>query len=177
MSTGYTREQIHQLEILLDQNVPPEQSIEHLDTAPIATDVVMAGTAIGALFKIGFEHGETKEFFLNCLVALELVIGLHGATIEESWWGVTEQPGAFEPELSPPKENDLDNALRVLSLRTDSTPYGALICFSTGRTVTQFFMPKAIAHYVLAGLASASERAGWWNDEMQLIPSDHEKLQ
>lgn len=177
MSTGYTREQLHQLEILIDQNAPPEQSAEQLYTAAIASDVVMAGTELGALVRIGFEHGASHDFFLNCAVVLEFVIGLVGAAQEQSWWGVADQPGAFEPELQAPTERDLDNALKVLSLRTDSSPEGALISFSTGRTMSQFYMPKNIAHYVIAGLHSAAERVGWWDDEMRLIPSDHKKLQ
>ena len=172
MATGYTREQIRNLEILIDNNVPPEQSEKQLASAPIATDVVMAGTELGALIRIGFEHGDSHDFFINCAVVLELVIGLYGAAQEQNWWAVGEQPEAFEPELESPSVEDLANAFKVLSLRTDSIPEGALISFNSGRTVVQFFMPKSIAHYVLAGMQSASECAGWWNEDMQLIPID-----
>lgn len=174
MSIGYTREQIHQLDILLDNNVPPEQSPEQLETAVVVSEVVMAGTELGVLVRVGFGHGETRDYFLNCAVVLELVIGLVGASNEQNWWGVGEQP-QFEPELPEVPRSAHDNAWRVLSLRTDSTPDGALISFSTGRTVSQFFMFKNIAHYVVGGLISAAERVGYWDDEMRLIPAHGER--
>lgn len=82
---------------------PPEQSAEQLETAAVASDVVMAGTECGSLLRMGFEHSHTHDVFLNCAVVLELVIGLYGAAQEQNWWEVADQPEAFEPEMLPSK--------------------------------------------------------------------------
>jgi len=174
MSTGYTREQIRQLEILIAQNTPPEQTAEQLNGAPTAIEIGLAGTGKGALIEFGFEHGVSHEFFLNCVIVLKFVIDLSGAAHEQNWWTFTERSqgiGGF----STPTDEEIWQATKVLSLRIDSAPDGALVSFGTGRTVSQFFVPKPVVHELLGDLRSLADHVGWWDDDMPLIPVDGER--
>lgn len=146
-----------------------------MDGAPIATHGAVTGTDKGALIRFVFEHGLSNGFFLNCATALRLVLDLYGAVREQNWW--TEQPRRSEQDNTPPTDADVWSAIKVLSPRTDSTPEGALVSFGTGRTVSQFFIPKRVVYELVAGLRGLAEQAGWWDDKMQLIPADRDKFQ
>lgn len=169
MSTGYTSEQIRELEILMNQNRPPEQTAEQLEGAPAATHAVVSGTDKGALVRLAFDQDAPHDFFLNCAVALKLVVDLQGAAREQNWW--TGHPQGIEQNRASPTDAEIWAAIKVLSPRTDSAPEGALVSFGSGRTVSQFFMPRNVVHEVLAGLRGLAEHAGWWDDEMRLIPT------
>ena len=171
MPTGYTREQIHQFEILVGTNLPPEQSAEQLKDAPIAADSVVAATDRDLLVDLTFAHGITQAYFLNSVVASELVAGLMGAA-EEQHWAIAELSDMTAQTSRTPTEKDLWDAFKVLSLRVDSTSDGALLSFSSGRTISQFFMPKKIAWDLMAAIQATAGRAGWWDHALNLIPLD-----
>lgn len=166
MSTGYTSEQIRELEILMDQNRPPEQTAGQLEGAPVAARAVVTGTDKGALVRFVFGQDAAHEFFLNCVVAHKLAVDLQGAALEQEWW--TGYPQGIEQDRTPPTDAEIWAAVKVLSPRTDSAPEGALVSFGSGRTVSQFFMPRTVVHEILAGLRGLAEHAGWWDDTMTL---------
>ena len=136
----------------------------------------MAGTDPGVLVRLGFKNGDALDFFLNCVVALDLVYGLYEAGQTHGWWN-KEPAWEVKHELEQPTRDDLATALNVISLRTDSDPKGLLVSFSSGPTVFQFSMPKKVAAEILAQIQTAAERARWWDSELKLIPAGGEKLQ
>ena len=176
MSTGYTREQLSELSRQIYENVPPEMTAADLKGAAKAIDISMAATDTGILLRLGFKRGEVIDFFLNCAVTLELVLGLHAARERQGWW-LGERVDPHISQLELPSPEDLAGALDVISLRTASEPKGVMIAFSGGATVFQFNMRRKLLEAVLGTIALANDRACWWDDTMALIPNDGSKLQ
>jgi hypothetical protein len=176
MTTGYTREQLAALSQQIYENVPPEMTAADKEAAAKVLDASVAATDLGILLRLGFKRQTTVDFFLNCAVMIELVLGLHAAGETHGWW-LKEYDDERGLRLGPPTPEDLPGALQVISLRTASEPEGLMVAFRNGPEVLQLYMRGNTAEEVLVGIAQANDRARWWDDNFALIPNDGTKLQ
>jgi hypothetical protein len=176
MTTGYTREQLAELAQQIYDNVPPEMTAADKKGAAKVLDASMAATDLGILLRLGFKRNTTADFFLNCAVMIEFVLGLHAAGETQGWW-LREYDGERGFKLDPPPPEDLPLALQIISLRTGSEPKGLMIAFRNGPEVLHLYMRRKTAEEVLAAIAQANDRARWWDDNFALIPNDGSKLQ
>ena len=176
MTTAYSRAELDALEAQMMSAAPAEMKAKDLKRAPVAQDVAMAGTNAGALIRLAFKNGKQQDFFLNCVVATELMVGLYDAGEKHGWWGDGE-PERAPNGLALPVEADLHKSLTAVSLRTSSSADGSLIAFTVGRGSLGLFMPKAIAMETMIGIKQTGDTAGWWAEDMTLIPNDGGGLQ
>jgi phage gp46-like protein len=176
VSTGYTREQLFELTRQIHENLPPEITEADFKGAAKVKELSMAGTDVGVLLRLGFGRGKILDVFLNCAVALELVVGLYAAGQTNGWWTqeYTDRPPFA---LETPTREDIATSLDVASLRTTSDARGVLIALGSGGTALQVYMPRKVIVDVLAAIQQAADRAGWWDDKMNLRAMDGEKLQ
>jgi len=175
MATGYTREQLAELAQQIYENVPPEMTAADKKAAAKVLDASMAATDLGILLRLGFKRQTTVDFFLNCALMIELVLGIHAAGEAQGWLKEHKDERGFK--LGPPTPEDLPGALQIISLRTASEPEGLMIAFRNGPEVLQLYMRRKTAEEVLAAIAQANDRARWWDSAMALIPNDGTVLQ
>lgn len=98
MPTGYTRDQIADLERLLEEAQPriPEASDAH--TAPVPPSISTATIPdSGTLVNFGGKKGEDNIVLLTPLIALELAQALFAAGQRHGWW---DQNGNLVPRPS-----------------------------------------------------------------------------
>jgi hypothetical protein len=176
MTTGYTRDQLADLLLLFHEHVPPEITEADFKAPAKVKDISMAGTEFGVLIRMGTKEGKDLDFFLNCVVTLELVVCLYAAGVTYSWWTKKHtDPVGFK--IPPPSREDLDQALGVVSFRIGTRSAGVIITFNGGPIAYQFYMRRKVVADVLTGLQHAADVAGWWDEKMELIPVNRERLQ
>jgi hypothetical protein len=128
----------------------------------------MAGTDVGALVRLALKNrAKTLTFFLNPVIALELMVALNQAAMNFKWWDRQETSGA--KPLAELERQDLDKALRVVSIVTASEPNGLLVRFAGGDTFT-FYIPRKFAAEVVTWLNYIGETAKWWDEDFRLLP-------
>lgn len=171
MTTGCTDTQLQEFRDEALRHAPPHPTHADLKTAPRLRRVAMAGTDIGALVRLALKDSpKTLTFFLNPVIALELMIALNQAALNFKWW---EQPPSADamtlPEL---QKEDLDKALRVIAITTASEPKGLLVRFAGSDQFT-FYIPREFAADVVTWLHHIGETAQWWDENYVLLAKPH----
>jgi hypothetical protein len=139
VTTGCTETQLQEFRDEALRLAPPHPTHADLKTAPELRRVAMAGTDVGALVRLALrDHPKSLTFFLNPVIALELIIALNQAAMNFKWWGRQETSGA--KPLGELEREALNKALRVVSIVTASEPNGLLVRFAGGDTFT-FYIP------------------------------------
>jgi hypothetical protein len=176
MSSGYTRDQLADLLLKFHENVPPEITKADFNAPAKVQDISMAGTEFGALIRLRFIDDNELDFFLNCVVALELVACLYSAGVTSGWWNKKHaDPVGFT--IPQPSREDLDIAFDVVSFCIGTGPSGVIVTFNGGPMAYQFYMRRKVVADVLTGLQQAADIAGWWDENMELRAVDGERLQ
>ena len=168
MTTGYTHSQIQEFIDAAASNAPPHPTHRDLQTAPVLSRVAMVGTDVGAAVRIALkERSKPVTFFLNPYIAVELIIGLNEAGINFKWWDKQDASKAKPlPEL---QREDVETALRVVSITTASEPNGLLIRFAAGDPFT-FYLPRKFAAEFAMMLKRIGDTATWWDENFVLLP-------
>ena len=176
MTTGFTREQLFGLTKTFHENVPPEFGPDPDKALEQTEDLAMAGTDVGILLRLAFKGDKTFDFFLNCVVTLELLTTLYAAGVSQGWWTKKfNDPVGWK--VPPPSRDDGPNSMQVISFRIATQPEGVSLFFSDGKTVFRVFMRRRIVADVLTGVQQAADRAHWWDERMELVPVDRIELQ
>ena len=168
MTTGYTHAQIQEFIDQAANHAPPHPTHRDLKTAPVLSRIAMAGTELGALVRIALkDRSKPVTLFLNPYIVVEFIIGLNEAGITFKWWDLSEPSKAKPlPELKP---EDLEKALRVVSISTASEPNGLLVRFAGGEMFT-FYLPRKFAAEVATMLKGIGDKATWWDQDFVLLP-------
>ena len=167
MATGYTQDQLDQLERDMVAQTPPLPTPADKKVAKRVIAMRAAGTELGAVFNFGFKGGWTLVFYLNCVVAKELAGAINQANLAYGWAKRGLEPADAE-HLDWPTPEDLGSAFTVTSLSTDSTRGGTLVNFyisqrGEGDATMIFYFPVRAALEVLTTVAGVAKTAGWWN--------------
>ena len=169
MSTGFTAGQIAELQETAMRLAPELPNAAALKSALEIQRVATAGTELGLLLRLSVKD-KTKPitFFLNCVIALELMIGINKAATEAGWWDRPEESKAKPlPEL---QRGDLGGAHFIISLLTASEPNGLFVIFGDGDKTFTLYIPRRFAAELLAAISAVGERAKWWDENFQLLP-------
>ena len=171
MTTGCTESQLQEFRDEALRFAPAHPTHADLKTAPELRRLAMAGTDVGALVRLALKsHANTLTFFLNPVIALELMIALNQAAMNFKWW---DKPEAWAAKsLAELDRKDLDKALRVVSIVTASEPNGLLVRFAGGDVFT-FYIPRQFAGEVVTWLNYLGETAKWWDADFRLLPKPH----
>jgi hypothetical protein len=176
MTTGYTREQLFGLTKTFHDNVPPDFEPSNFEKMDQANDLAMAGTEVGILLRLAFKGDNPVDFFLNCVVTLELLTDLYAAGVSQGWW-LKEYNDPVGWKVPPPSREDGPAAMEVLSFRVATERDGVMLAFSDGQTVFEFRMCRKIVADVLTGIQQAADKAQWWDEKKELLPVDRIGLQ
>jgi hypothetical protein len=172
MTTGYTQADLDELHRLMMDRAPPTPTLDQLKTSPSVTAAAWDGSYTGLLLQLQFQAGQCVVLNLNCVVALELMLGINEAAETYGWWDA-KPAGQVDEDALPIYSTDHDDtAMAVFTLATGATNDGILITFgeSEGNTIT-VFMPRSVARGVVISVMGIGETAGWWNDEFELLPA------
>jgi hypothetical protein len=176
MTTGYTREQLAQLAREMDAAAPMPVTAEALRDAQAVIDITMAGTELGILLRLATKGDDFTDIFLNCVIVLELVFCIIAAKEAQGWKWMGDRH-MTELKVTSPTEADLPTCWPVKSFRLGSGALGATFVVTDGRTDRRFYIRRKLLAVLLAGIAHASERGGWWGDSMELRPNDGTRRQ
>lgn len=171
MATGYSREQLIELERELDENTPTIPTNSDKLKAPRVAALKAAGTDVGILFAFQLKGGTLLHVFLNCVVAKEFAAAVNLGDQAYQWRqrGLKPAPNGSVPNPLP---DDLSTALNVLAFSTYSAPAGILanIYLPEGDTMLLFF-PVGAALEIRACIATAGMSGKWWDSAtFELIP-------
>ena len=168
MTTGCTETELQEFRDEALRLAPPHPTYADLKTAPELRRFAMAGTDVGALVRLALKnHAKTLTFFLNPVIALELMFAISKAATNFNWWDKQETWAA--KSLAELDRQDLDKALRVVSIVTSSEPNGLLVRFAGGDVFT-FYIPRKFAGDVVTWLHYIGETAKWWDEHFQILP-------
>lgn len=163
MATGYSREQLAALTLQMDADAPPPLITEDLGLAEPIVDAGMAGTDLGILLRLAGKGDDFTNLFLNCVLVLKLVFCIFAAR-DANGWRLTEDQHMAKLRQMPPTEADLAAAWRITSLHLGSDRQGAMLAATDGVTTRRFFIRRKLLAALLAIIAQANDRAGWWGD-------------
>jgi len=168
MTTGCTATQLQEFRDEALRHAPPHPTHADLKTAPELRRVAMAGTDVGAVVRLALKKSpKTLTFFLNPVIAVELMVALNQAAMNFKWWEQPKRDDAMTlPELT---REDLDKAFQVISITTASEPNGLLVCFAGGEAFT-FYIPRKFAADVVTWLHYIGDTAKWWDENYVLLP-------
>lgn len=168
MTTGCTASQLQQFREEALSQAPPHPTHADVGRAPEVRKVAMAGTDVGALVRLGLKHTYRKQtFFLNPVIALELMVGLNRAAMNFKWWDRGQPADAKTlPELQP---KDLERAIRISAITTSSEQNGLLVRLAGQETYT-FYIPRKFAADVFTWLHHIGDTAKWWDENYVLLP-------
>ena len=114
------------------------------------------------------DRAKPQTFFLNCVVALELMFGINRAAMEGNWW---EAPETSEAKPLPDlQRDDLEGSHSIISLLTASEPKGLFVIFSDGAKTFPLYIPRRFAADLIAVINDIGETAQWWDQNFQLLP-------
>lgn len=176
MATGWTQEQLNYLRREMEENAPPIPTKADKKNASRVTAMRASGTELGVVFNFGFKAGKSLLMAFNCVVAREFAGAINETGRILGWQKRGLSPAPAEHLLFPRPE-DLESAIKVAALATDSTAGGITANFyvpeygAAPGTVPIFFPVKA-ALEVLTTVASAADAADWWatDGSFELIP-------
>jgi hypothetical protein len=169
MTTRYTQTELTALERMMLDRAPATPTAVDFEVAPSATGMTMAASDSGLLINLRFKVEQELLFYLNCVVALELMWGIYRAAIPNGWWKT-------EPEKVPasgiriPTTDDFKTSLRVVALTTAADQDGILVNVSDGNASFIFYLPRPIAARIFLGINKAGGAADWWNESLVLKP-------
>jgi hypothetical protein len=171
MTTGYTQAELEELQRILVERAPASLTPEDLKLAPHVLAATWAGSYTGFLLNLQFQAQQSLMFQLNCVVALELMIGISEAAVKFGWW--TNEPQHKPDDRLPLLDTEQDaTALPMSSLTTGAAPNGILVNFGDGETANfRFLLTRSVARQVFATINFAGETAGWWDKEFVLQPA------
>lgn len=172
MTTGYTQADLDELHRLMMDRAPPTPTLSDLKTSPSVTAVAWNGSYTGVLLQLQFQAGQAMVLHLNCVVALELMLGINEAAIKYGWWDAKPAGQADEDTLPIYSTDHDDTAMAVFTLTTGATNDGMLVSFGSGdKEAITVFLPRSVARGVVVSVMGVGETAGWWDDEFVLLPA------
>jgi len=172
MTTGYTQADLDELHRLMLDRAPPTPTLADLKTSPSVTVVAWNGSYTGILLQLQFQAGQAIVVHINCVVALELMMGINDAAMKFGWWDTTPAGQAEEDTLPIYSTDHNDTAMAVFTLATGATNDGMLVTFAEGQgAAITVFLPRSVARGVVISIVGIAETAGWWDDEFVLQPA------
>ena len=172
MATGYTQVELDALLLIMEDVVPSVPSKRDKKDAPRVTGMRLSGTDKGILANFETTGGRQEIYWLNCWVAKEVAAAVSHASNSYGWpkRGLAREDNKH---IRQPKRVHLATAIGVNSLSTSAEFTGMLVRFAVQhriRSVT-LFLPAAKALEAMLAIVQAGQKAEWWDDDFELIPS------
>jgi hypothetical protein len=85
MTTGYTQAELDNLQRIMEERAPTLSTADDLKSAPHVLSATWAASYTGVLLNLQFQAQQSVLFNLNCVVALELMLGIGEAMVNSKW--------------------------------------------------------------------------------------------
>jgi len=171
MTTGYSREQLDNMEELFEKSLPPIPSERDKERLPIADAVSAAGSPFGIWVRFHLEADQYVLVFLNPVTTLLLFQGINDCALDAGWWNVqVKYTGSGMPE---PTAESSNQANEVVSLTTASAGDIAIVNFARRDGSTQMIgLDKQTAIDLFLIFKHAGEQFALWDDDFELVPAE-----